>query len=219
MLYPLWKYFMRLASFPQIPMFSFPIFAHVEVHVVETQSMGALSMLRFFCLLTVYLTIGIAGLTLPLNQAVDSPGSLTMVSPNVTDPNTVALCTSSLIWTGSTGYDYEFTNDCYQAWQTFLQTDFASYKSIKFEFLHQGLTPAYPGVRKMATPRRYIKNSCTIAIANIADIPKGILPNEPPGPFPLSDLGRFSDFRLPISVVRAGCLGEKKELGWAVTGK
>lgn len=194
--------------------------------------------LESFCLLTLCWTLGAAGLTLPPNQAIDSPGSLTMQSLNTTNPPAVELCTSSLIWTGGTGYDYELTDDCFQAWQTFLHTDLATHMSAEFEFAQQGLAPAHPGIPYMATPRRYIKSestehlvdnfmslitrrpgSCTIAIANIADIPRGILPNQSPGPFPRSDLGRFADFRLPISTVRANCLGRRKMLGWAAVGK
>ena len=69
----------------------------------------------------------------------------------------------------------------------------------------------------LLTMRR--SDTCTLAIADIADLPRGILPNEPPGPFPRSDLARFNDIRSSFVAVRAGCLGRRKELGWAVTGK
>ncbi|KAF6218772.1 hypothetical protein HO133_005315 [Letharia lupina] len=128
-------------------------------------------------------------------------------------------CTSSLIWVGSTGYDSEFKDNCFQAWRRFLSSDFALYKNTEFEFLHPGVTPSHPDVPKMATPRRYIMKSCTVALANLADIPIGILPTEPPGPFPRSDLGRFVDFRSPIIAVRTGCLGMRKEVGWAAVGR
>ena len=41
---------------------------------------------------------------------------------------------------------------------------------------------------------------------------------EPPGPFPRSDLGSFSDFRRPIIAVRSNCVIRKQVVGWAVTG-
>ena len=41
---------------------------------------------------------------------------------------------------------------------------------------------------------------------------------EPPGPFPRSDLGSFSDFRRPIIAVRGNCVIKDNLVGWAVTG-
>lgn len=116
---------------------------------------------KMFCFIVVYVTIGTAGLILPLYQASNSPSSLTNVSVNVSDPPAMELCTSSLIWTGNTGYDHEFTDNCFQAWRVFLGTDLVRYKGGEFEFLQQGVTPSHPGVPKMATPRRYIKSGST----------------------------------------------------------
>lgn len=123
--------------------------------------MHVLLVLEFFCFLTVYLSIGTTGLTLPLNLALDSSDPFTIVSLNVSDPAAVGVCTSSLIWAGSTGYDSMFTDHCFQAWREFVRTDLAMYKSIQFEFLQQGVTPSHPGVRTMATPRRYVKGEST----------------------------------------------------------
>lgn len=120
--------------------------------------MGVLSLLKALCLLTGYVNIGIAGLTLPLNQAIDNTDSLTTVSLNLSMPRGVELCTSSLIWAGGTGYDSEFTNDCFLAWKSFLRTDFVMYKNVQFEFLQQGVTPSHPGSVTMATPRRYVSS-------------------------------------------------------------
>lgn len=64
-----------------------------------------------------------------------------------------------------------------------------------------------------------LPDTCTIAIVNLADVPAGILPDEPPGPFPRSDLARFGDFRSSMHAVRTGCVGRRKETGWAVAGK
>lgn len=124
--------------------------------------MGVLVILGIFCFHTVYLTIGTAALTLPLDQALDSPGSLTTISLNVSNPAAKEVCTSSLIWTGSRGYDAGFTNDCYQAWRKFLATDFTKYRSTDYEFLQQGVTPSHLGVPKMATPRRYVASDSTV---------------------------------------------------------
>lgn len=118
--------------------------------------MGALFLLEVFCFLTVYLTISTAGLTLPLNQALDSPGSLTTTSLNVSNADALPRCTGSLIWTGSTGYDAQFTENCYRAWRIFFMADFRVHKNAEFEFLQQGVTASYPGLPKMATPRRYV---------------------------------------------------------------
>lgn len=200
--------------------------------------MGVLSLLGISSFLTPYLISGSAGFALPLNQELDSPNSLTITSPNVSAPRGVELCTSSLIWTGSTGYDAAFTEDCYHAQREFQMTDLKTYRALQYEFLMQGVKPVFPGIPKMATPRRYVKSestfhlecklipltrrcsdSCTLAIANLADIPSGILPEEPPGPFPRSDLARFNDIRLSMIAVRAGCLGKKNKSGWAIVGK
>ena len=200
--------------------------------------MGVLFLLVVSTFLTSYLIRGSAGLALPLNQVLDSPNSLTITSLNVSDPEEGELCTSSLIWTGNTGFDAAFTEDCYQAQRKFQLTDLTMYKGLQFEFLMRGVTPAFSGTPKMATPRRYITSestvhlgcklisltrrcpdSCTLAIANVADIPRGILPDEPPGPFPRSDLARFSQIRNSMILVRSGCLGRKKKSGWAVVGK
>lgn len=124
--------------------------------------MGVPFFLEIICFLTVYLTIGTAGLTLPLNQELDSPGLPSLVSLNVSDVPVRVLCTSSLIWTGSTGYDSKFTDDCYQAWRIFLGSDFALYKSDELEFLQRGVTPSHSGVPKMATPRRYIMSESLV---------------------------------------------------------
>ena len=122
--------------------------------------MGILFLFKVLCFVTVYLTSGTAGL--PLNQALDSPGSLTNISLSVSDSVVRELCTPSLIWSGSTGYDFELTNDCSQAWRTFLRTDFMQYKTTEFEFLQQGVMPSHPGIPQMATPRRYIKSQSTV---------------------------------------------------------
>lgn len=200
--------------------------------------MGVLSLLGFSSFLTPYLISGTAGLALPLNQIFDSPNSLTITSPNVSAPRGVEQCTSSLIWTGSTGFDAAFTQDCYDAQQEFQMTDLITYRDLQYEFLMQGAKPRFPGKTKMATPRRYFKSestfhlecklipltrrysdSCTLAIANLADIPRGILPDEPPGPFPRSDLARFNNIRLSMMAVRAGCLRRENKSGWAIVGK
>ena len=199
--------------------------------------MGLLSLHKISCFLTAYLITSAAGLALPLNHALRSSDSLDTVFSNVSNPNMVEMCTSSLMWIGGTSYDYIFTDNCYQAWKTFLATDMVTHMSTEFEFLQQGVTPSFPGIPKMATPRRYVKgestihpecmitsltrrcpDSCTLAIVNIVDVPNGILPVEPPGPFPRSDLGRFSEIRKPMIAVRAGCLGRRKEAGWAIAG-
>ena len=200
--------------------------------------MGVYSLLGTPCFLAAYLLVGAVSLTLPANP-LDSPGSLTITSPlNASDAIGQDQCTSSLIWTGSTKYNAEFTHSCYKAWTTFLNTDLFIYKGTEFEFLYQGVSASYPNLPKMITPRRYIESestihidcqvtslikrcldSCTIVIANLADLPRGILPREPPGPFPRSDVARYLDFRGPLTGVRSYCLGKLKKSGWTVTGK
>ena len=126
--------------------------------------MGVLSLLEISCFLTAYLLIGTDSLTLPLNP-LDSPGSLTITSPiNASIAVSPDQCTSSLIWTGSTVYDAGFTQACYQAWSTFLSTDLFKYKGAEFEFLYQGVSPSYPNIPAMITPRRYIQGKSTIHI-------------------------------------------------------
>ena len=120
--------------------------------------MGVSCLTEIFYLITVYLTIGTAGRSLPLYQAFDSPSSLTTVSVNATDPATTESCTSSLMWTGRTVYDTVFSEDCFQAWRIFLSTDYTNYRTKEFEFVQQGITPFQSHVPKMATPRRYIKS-------------------------------------------------------------
>ena len=200
--------------------------------------MGFLPFLQIFCFLTFYLTFGTTGLTLPPTQAIGDSASLTTVAFNASFSTPQELCTPSLIWTGNMDHTAAFTDNCFRAWKVFLLGDLKTYKGVAFEFLKQGVLPSFSSLPKMATPRRYIKSestvrlernitsltmgrlgTCTLAIANIADIPKGILPNEPPGPFPRSDWADFSDFRSPMMAVRAGCLGRRKQLGWAVSGK
>ena len=197
--------------------------------------MGVLSLLGTSCFFTAYLFVGTATLTVPL----DTPSSLTITSPiNASDSVGPDQCTSSLIWTGSTKYDNVFTHSCYVAWTTFLNTDLFKYKGAEFEFLYRGVSPSYPNIPKMTTPRRYIESestvhiggqvtllimrypdSCTIVIANLVDLPRGILPTEPPGPYPRSDIARYLDFRGPLTGVRSYCLGRKKKSGWTVAGK
>ncbi|KAM0794857.1 hypothetical protein BDR22DRAFT_639213 [Usnea florida] len=180
--------------------------------------MRAALSLKMFWLLDAFFFIGAAGLTLPPNQEINAPDSLTTVSVNGSNPSDNQICTSSFIWIGSAGPPHEFEEDCYQAWQDFLTTDFTTYKHKRFEFSQLGLTDAWPGIPKMTTPRRYIRNSCTIALVTIAEVPGGVLPMEPPGPFPRSDLGSFSDFRRPIIAVRGNCVIRRQLVGWAVTG-
>lgn len=200
--------------------------------------MGVLSLLGNSCFLIACLLTGTDGLTLPLNP-LDNPGSLTITSPiNTSSTIGPEQCTSSLIWTGNTAYDAEFAQSCYQAWSIFLRTDMFTYKGTEFEFLYQGVQPSYPTLPKMTTPRRYIQgestlhivcpvtslikqylDACTLVIANLVDLPSGILPNERPGPFPRSDVARYLDFRGPLTGVRSYCLGKKKKSGWTVAGK
>ena len=128
--------------------------------------MAVFSLLKAFCFLTCSLTVGIAALTLPLNQALDGLDSLTTVPLNASNPVAVeALCTSSLLWVGSTSCDSQLTTDCYLAWKSFV-TELAEYKSTQFEFLQQGVTPSYPGSVKMATPRRYINSESTVHVGD-----------------------------------------------------
>ena len=122
------------------------------------------SLLKVLYFFTVYLTIGTAGLTLPLNQALDSTVPLTTVSLNVSSPTVVETCTSSLLWTGSTAYDSQFTNNCFQAWRTYMATDGLRYKSNEFEFLRQGEQSSHPSFPTMATPRRYINSESIVFI-------------------------------------------------------
>ena len=120
--------------------------------------MGVLSLVGISSFLTPYLISGSSGLALPPNQVLDSPNSLTITTPNMSDEIGVEVCTSSLIWTGSTGYDAAFTEDCYHAQREFQITDLITYRSLQYEFLMQGVTPVFPGKLKMATPRRYVKS-------------------------------------------------------------
>ena len=126
--------------------------------------MGALSLLVSSCFLIACLLTGTDGLTLPLNQP-DNPGSLTISIPTNTSAHFgPEQCTSSLIWTGNTAYDTEFTQSCYQAWSTFLRTDMFEYRATEFEFLYQGASASYPNLPKMITPRRYIQGGSTFHI-------------------------------------------------------
>lgn len=61
--------------------------------------------------------------------------------------------------------------------------------------------------------------SCTIAIVNIVDIPRGILPAQSSEPVPRSDAGQLGDFKDSIVALRGRCVGEEKQAGWAVAGK
>lgn len=148
MLHPLWRIYIL---YVQSPTFSFPYITTISI-------MRAPSSLEVFSFLNSFLIIGAAGLTLPPNQEIDAPDSLTILSVNASDIP-IPICTSSFIWTGSAGPPYKFKDDCYQAWQSFLTTDYSAYKNRKFEFSQLGLTDAWPGVPKMATPRRYIKSA------------------------------------------------------------
>lgn len=119
--------------------------------------MALSSLLKAFCFLIGYLTVGIAGLSLPLDQGIDSPDSLSTISLNVSKPGPPEeRCTSSLLWIGTTIFDSHLTTDCFLAWKSFLSTDFETYKNIEFEFVQQGVTPSHPGSPTMATPRRYV---------------------------------------------------------------
>ena len=121
-------------------------------------NMRAALLLKIFWFLNSFFFIGAAGLTLPPSQEIDAPDSLAFVSVNASNPSNNQICTSSFIWTGSAGPPSEFEEDCYNAWRGFLTTDFNTYKHTKFEFSQLGLTDTWPGVIKMATPRRYIKS-------------------------------------------------------------
>lgn len=44
-----------------------------------------------------------------------------------------------------------------------------------YEFLSQGIAPAYPRFAQ-TTPRRYKYKSCTMAIVMLADLPGGAVP-------------------------------------------
>lgn len=126
--------------------------------------MGVLFLLECLCFFIVCLANGTAGLTLPLNQALDSPISLATVTTNLSGSTAGELCTSSLIWAGGTVYDTEFTNNCFQAWRTFLTTDNAMQRGVDYEFSQQGLAPSHPGLPSMATPRRYVKGESIVRL-------------------------------------------------------
>ena len=122
---------------------------------------AVLSFLGTSCFLIAYLFIGTASLTLPVNP-LDNPDSLTIASPiNASDAITAQQCTSSLIWTGNTAYDTQFTHSCYEAWNMFVTTDMLTYKTTEFEFSYQGVQSSYPDLPKMNTPRRYIHGEST----------------------------------------------------------
>ena len=125
--------------------------------------MGAISLLLPYVFIA-YLLTSTASPTLPVNQAPGDPISLTTTYANASNTKGRELCTSSLMWAGSTGYDAEFSTDCYQAWRKFLQKDVLEYKEENFEFLLQGASPSYPEIPKMATPRRYIKGELSLQI-------------------------------------------------------
>ena len=123
--------------------------------------MGVISFFRICCFLTVYLLTGIVSLTLPVNPP-GSPGSLSTLSPNASNPIMTEQCTSSLIWTGSTAYDAQFMAACYQAWRIYLTGDLLKYTSTEFEFLQKGYSPSFLGKPTMTTPRRYVKRESSI---------------------------------------------------------
>lgn len=200
--------------------------------------MGVASLLEVFFLLTAYLSTGAISLTLPLNQAFGRPVSPTTALLNASDQMVAEKCTSSSLWTGGWDYSRDFAYDCFKAYDIFLDTDARSYSGIEFEFLQPGAAPSYPNLPKMATPRRYLKGeskihlecsvipltircpgSCTIAIVNIVDIPRGILPAQSSEPVPRSDAGQLGDFKDSIVALRGRCVGEEKQAGWAVAGK
>ena len=126
--------------------------------------MGVFSLFKNIYFLSAYLISGSRGLTLASDRALGSPDSLLTVPINVSLSHSEELCTDSLIWTGSTGFDAEFTDDCYNAWSTFLMTDFSTSKGTIFEFSHQGVPSSFPGMAQMATPRRYIKSESITAL-------------------------------------------------------
>lgn len=200
--------------------------------------MGIASLLELLFLLTVYLNTGATSLTLPLNQPFGRPVSPATGLLNASDQTVVEKCTSSLLWTGGWDYGRDFANYCTQAYRKFLNTDAHSYHGIEFEFIQPGAASAYPNLPKMATPRRYVKGelrvllecsvipltmrcpgSCTIAIVNIVDIPRGSLPAESSGPVPRSDAGKLDDFKESMVALRGRCVGEENQAGWAVAGK
>lgn len=200
--------------------------------------MGVASLLELLFLLTAYLSTGATSLTLPLNQAYGRPVSPTTPLLNSSDLMVAEKCTSSPLWTGDWDYSRDFTYYCFQAYKTFLRKDADRYSGIEFEFLRPGAASFFTNLPKMATPRRYVKGestihlecrvipltmrcpgSCTIAIVNIVDIPRGILPAQSSEPVPRSDAGQLSDFRIPMMGLRGQCVGEEKQAGWAVAGK
>lgn len=125
--------------------------------------MGLLLLLGSCCFLAAYFLIGTNSLALPLDPP-DNPSLLTITSPVNASAIGPEQCTSSLIWTGSTAYDHTFTQACYQAWTTFLETDMFQYKATEFEFLYQGASSMYPSLPTMITPRRYIQGGLALPL-------------------------------------------------------
>ena len=155
---------MRLASSRQTPHFPYSYEFQAACHG-KPLTISAFPLLKAFCFLTGCLTVGIAGLTLPLDQGLDSPDSLTTVSMNVSKPDAEELCTSSLLWIGSTSFDVQLTTDCFLMWKLFLK-DFARYKDLQFEFLQKGATPSHPLSVKIAPPRRYVSSESIVHVGN-----------------------------------------------------
>ena len=218
--------------------FSTLTYPQSALHVLDSFIMGVASLLELSFLLTAYLSTGATSLTLPLNQAFGRPVSPTTTLLNTSDLTVAEKCTNSPLWTGGSDYGRDFADYCLQAYRIFLFTDARIYSGIEFEFLQPGAAPSFPNLPKMATPRRYVKGestvllefsvilltmrclgSCTIAIVNIVDIPRGILPAQSSEPVPRSDVGQFGDFKNSMTALRRRCVGEEKQAGWAVAGK
>ena len=93
--------------------------------------------------------------------------------------------------------------DCWSAIETFTTTEVWNHGGTIYEFLSASLVPVYPQFA-ISTPRKYVYNSCTMAIVMMADFsPQSI----PPGiTFPRTDLCRFAEIDTAVKNVRDGCL-------------
>jgi hypothetical protein len=143
-------------------------------------------------------------------------------SPPALTANTRTQCTTSPAWLTPTFRP----EDCLEAVERFLYTDYIHYKGTRYEF-HDRTPPPQPRYPPMLVPRRYTIASCTVVIAMLWDFPDlpplPPLPGDPKGPFQRADVLSFQDVFNALRRVSLRCYGDAGDLarglGWEAVGK
>lgn len=147
-------------------------------------------------------------------QGLSIPSPLNATQGTTIDPWEVQ-CTNALSW-----FVPISANDCQEAYTKF-RVDANRYGGKTIEFSDYR-TPHTTRYRRRITPRRYIFNDCTIAIALLSSFPREYLPDPKPWTpgmrWPDNVLGDYHSFSLDLERVITFCDETASPAGWVRAG-